>query len=137
LRIEARRTLPSFVYIDDQEYVGTWAREQGALVPTKSVNSAKSWLSNPEVDRKRIELEAAMSAVEGLMRNTFLHGGAVLESKVVAYSSNHPNLRRGPMGDKIPKSIERQKKQSTVNKNQKKANAFAKAHPSPCRQEGQ
>ena len=28
-----------------------YAREQGALVPTKSVHSAKSWLSNPEVDR--------------------------------------------------------------------------------------
>src|SRR5947209_13550373 len=50
-RIEPRRTLPSFLYLGDQTYVGTYAREQGALVPTKSVHSAKSWLSNPEVDR--------------------------------------------------------------------------------------
>jgi molecular chaperone DnaK (HSP70) len=50
-RVESRRTLPSFLYLGDQEYVGTYAREQGALVPTKSVHSAKSWLSNPEVDR--------------------------------------------------------------------------------------
>jgi molecular chaperone DnaK (HSP70) len=50
-RIETRRTLPSFIYLGDQEYVGVYAREQGALVPTKSVHSAKSWLSNPEVDR--------------------------------------------------------------------------------------
>ncbi len=50
-RIEARRTLPSFLYLGDQEYLGVFAREQGALVPTKSVHSAKSWLSNPEVDR--------------------------------------------------------------------------------------
>jgi DNA-K related protein/Hsp70 protein len=50
-RIEARRTLPSFLYLGDQEYIGAYAREQGALVPTKSVHSAKSWLSNPEVDR--------------------------------------------------------------------------------------
>jgi hypothetical protein len=50
-RIEARRTLPSFLYLGDQEYVGVYAREQGALVPTKSIHSAKSWLSNPEVDR--------------------------------------------------------------------------------------
>src|SRR5262249_40669165 len=50
-RVEARRTLPSFLYLGDQEYVGVFAREQGALVPTKSVHSAKSWLSNPEVDR--------------------------------------------------------------------------------------
>ena len=50
-RIEVRRTLPSFLYLGDQEYVGVYAREQGALVPTKCVHSAKSWLSNPEVDR--------------------------------------------------------------------------------------
>jgi hypothetical protein len=50
--IEARRTLPSFLFLgDDQEYVGTYAREQGALVPTRLVHSAKSWLSNPDVDR--------------------------------------------------------------------------------------
>jgi len=48
---ETRRTLPSFLYLGDQEYVGVYAREQGALVPTKCVHSAKSWLSNPEVDR--------------------------------------------------------------------------------------
>src|SRR5690242_13688554 len=50
-RVEPRRTLPSFLYLGDQEYVGVYAREQGALVPTKSVHSAKSWLSNPAVDR--------------------------------------------------------------------------------------
>ena len=49
--MEARRTLPSFLFLGDQTYVGAYAREQGALVPTKSVHSAKSWLSNPEVDR--------------------------------------------------------------------------------------
>src|SRR5450755_1857153 len=50
-QVEPRRTLPSFIYLGDQEYVGAFAREQGALVPTKCVHSAKSWLSNPEVDR--------------------------------------------------------------------------------------
>src|SRR5947209_4597496 len=50
-QIESRRTLPSFIFLGDQTYVGAYAREQGALVPTKSVHSAKSWLSNPEVDR--------------------------------------------------------------------------------------
>src|SRR5271170_6147312 len=50
-QVEARRTLPSFLFLGDQKYVGAYAREQGALVPTKSVHSAKSWLSNPEVDR--------------------------------------------------------------------------------------
>src|SRR5215831_11576611 len=50
-RIEGRRTLPSFLYLGDREYVGAFAREQGAIVPTKLVHSAKSWLSNPDVDR--------------------------------------------------------------------------------------
>src|ERR1700688_2878928 len=50
-RIEPRRTLPSFLYSGDQEYTGVYAREQGAIVPTKCVHSAKSWLSNPAVDR--------------------------------------------------------------------------------------
>ncbi|MBI1897285.1 MAG: Hsp70 family protein [Acidobacteria bacterium] len=49
--VEPRRTLPSFLFLGDQEYVGAYARDQGALVPTKVVHSAKSWLSNPDVDR--------------------------------------------------------------------------------------
>jgi molecular chaperone DnaK (HSP70) len=50
-RTEARRTLPSFLYLEEGQPVGIYAREQGALVPTKLVHSAKSWLSNPDVDR--------------------------------------------------------------------------------------
>ncbi len=50
-RVETRRTLPSFLFLGDQEYIGVYAREQGAVVPTKCVHSAKSWLSNSEVDR--------------------------------------------------------------------------------------
>src|SRR5579863_5639950 len=50
-RVEARRTLPSFLFLEEGEPVGTYAREQGALVPTRLVHSAKSWLSNPDVDR--------------------------------------------------------------------------------------
>ncbi len=50
-RIEARRTLPSFLYLDEGQPVGVYARDQGALLPTKVVHSAKSWLSNSQVDR--------------------------------------------------------------------------------------
>ena len=50
-REEPRRTLPSFLFLEDSQPVGVYAREQGALVPTRLVHSAKSWLSNPEVDR--------------------------------------------------------------------------------------
>src|SRR5881227_1572880 len=38
------RTLPSFLYLSDSPVVGAFARDQGALVPTKTVHSAKSWL---------------------------------------------------------------------------------------------
>ena len=50
-RAEARRTLPSFLFLEEGQPVGVYAREQGALVPTRLVHSAKSWLSNPDVDR--------------------------------------------------------------------------------------
>ncbi len=50
-RTEPRRTLPSFLFLEDGQPVGAYARDQGALVPTKLVHSAKSWLSNPDVDR--------------------------------------------------------------------------------------
>jgi len=50
-RIEPRRTLPSFLLLEEGQPVGTYAREQGAIVPTRLVHSAKSWLSNADVDR--------------------------------------------------------------------------------------
>ncbi|HEY7303596.1 MAG TPA: Hsp70 family protein [Bryobacteraceae bacterium] len=50
-RSAALRTLPSFLYLSDPPVVGTYARDQGALVPTRTVHSAKSWLSNSEADR--------------------------------------------------------------------------------------
>src|SRR5947209_8746694 len=50
-RIGTLRTLPSFLFLSDPPVVGAYAREQGALVPTKTVHSAKSWLSNSEADR--------------------------------------------------------------------------------------
>src|ERR1044071_4801906 len=50
-RVEPRRTLPSFLFLEDTQPVGLYAREQGALVPTRLVHSAKSWLSNPDVAR--------------------------------------------------------------------------------------
>jgi molecular chaperone DnaK (HSP70) len=50
-KVEPRRTLPSFLFLEDSQPIGVYAREQGALVPTKLVHSAKSWLSNPDIDR--------------------------------------------------------------------------------------
>ncbi|MES1260253.1 MAG: Hsp70 family protein [Acidobacteriota bacterium] len=50
-RVEPRRTLPSFLFLDEGQPVGTYARDLGAIVPTRLLHSAKSWLSNPDVDR--------------------------------------------------------------------------------------
>ncbi|MBV9404239.1 MAG: Hsp70 family protein, partial [Acidobacteriaceae bacterium] len=50
-RTAALRTLPSFLFLGDTPIVGAYAREQGALLPTKTIHSAKSWLSNSEADR--------------------------------------------------------------------------------------
>ncbi len=50
-RLEGRRTLPSFLFLTQPPIVGVHAREQGALTPTRLIHSAKSWLSNPQVDR--------------------------------------------------------------------------------------
>lgn len=50
-RSSALRTLPSFLHVGETATVGAYARDQGALLPTKTVHSAKSWLSNSEADR--------------------------------------------------------------------------------------
>src|SRR3974377_532764 len=50
-RVGPQRNLPSFLFLGDGQPVGVYARDQGALVPTRLVHSAKSWLSNPDVDR--------------------------------------------------------------------------------------
>lgn len=47
-RTGALRTLPSFLFLNDPPVVGAYARDQGALLPTRTVHSAKSWLSNSE-----------------------------------------------------------------------------------------
>src|ERR1700691_1356828 len=49
--IDPRRALPSFLLLEEGQPVGLYAREQGAIVPTRLVHSAKSWLSNADVDR--------------------------------------------------------------------------------------
>ena len=66
--VREHHTLPSFLYFTDQAQrdsasvalpwdtapevvAGVFAREEGALVPARQISSAKSWLSNPRVDR--------------------------------------------------------------------------------------
>src|SRR5580700_11171115 len=114
-RIESRRTLPSFLFLGDQEYVGVYAREQGALVPTKSVHSAKSWLSNPEVDRtaKILPWDAqdagrVLSPVEVSTR--------ILSNIRDAWNQTHPNA---PLASQdvvltVPASFDEEARELTV-----------------------
>ncbi|HMD47876.1 MAG TPA: Hsp70 family protein, partial [Bryobacteraceae bacterium] len=89
-QMEPRRTLPSFLFLGDQSYVGTYAREQGALVPTKSVHSAKSWLSNPEVDRtaKILPWDAQEA---GRVLSPVEVSSAILAQIRDAWNQTHPN----------------------------------------------
>src|ERR1700689_3623843 len=89
-QLEARRTLPSFLFLGDQTYVGGYAREQGALVPTKSVHSAKSWLSNPAGDRtaKILPWDAQEA---GRILSPIDVSTAILAQMRDAWNQAHPN----------------------------------------------
>jgi molecular chaperone DnaK (HSP70) len=114
-RIESHRTLPSFLYLEEGQPVGTYAREQGAIVPTRLVHSAKSWLSNADVDRtaKILPWDAGeggrvLSPVEVSAR--FL--GAIRE----AWDSS---ARFGPLADHdvvltVPASFDEEARELTV-----------------------
>ncbi|MBI3681779.1 MAG: Hsp70 family protein [Acidobacteria bacterium] len=114
-RTEARRTLPSFLYLGDQQVVGVYAREQGALVPTRSVNSAKSWLSNADADRtaKILPWDAreggrVLSPVEVSAR--------ILEHIAGAWNHAHPEQ---PLGAQevvltVPASFDEEARELTV-----------------------
>jgi molecular chaperone DnaK (HSP70) len=78
-----RPVLPSFLYLATDEeresgvvalpwdgrprfVAGVFARDHGALVPARQISSAKSWLSNPAVDRRAAILPPMPEASERL-----------------------------------------------------------------------
>ena len=114
-QIETRRTLPSFLFLGDQNYIGTYAREQGALVPTKLVHSAKSWLSNPEVDRtaKILPWDAQES---GRVMSPVEVSGMLLAHMRDAWNAAYP---RSPLSDQdlvltVPASFDEEARELTV-----------------------
>src|SRR5216684_973733 len=114
-RVEALRTLPSFLYLGDQEYVGVYAREQSALVPTKSVHSAKSWLSNPEVDRtaKILPWDAQEG---GRVLSPVEVSTSILAQIRDAWNQEHPNA---PLAEQdivltVPASFDEEARELTV-----------------------
>jgi len=114
-QMETRRTLPSFLFLGDQNYVGAYAREQGALVPTKSVHSAKSWLSNPEVDRtaKILPWDAQEG---GRVLSPVDVSTAILSTIRDAWNQAHPNA---PLASQdvvltVPASFDEEARELTV-----------------------
>ena len=114
-QIESRRTLPSFLFLGDQTYIGAYAREQGALVPTKSVHSAKSWLSNPEVDRtaKILPWDAQEG---GRVLSPVDVSTAILSNLRDAWNQAHPNA---PLASQdvvltVPASFDEEARELTV-----------------------
>jgi len=114
-QVEPRRTLPSFLFLGDQTYVGAYAREQGALVPTKSVHSAKSWLSNPEVDRtaKILPWDAQEA---GRVLSPVEVSTAVLAHIRDAWNQTHPNdpLANQDIVLTVPASFDEEARELTV-----------------------
>jgi molecular chaperone DnaK (HSP70) len=114
-QIESRRTLPSFLFLGDQTYVGAYAREQGALIPTKSVHSAKSWLSNPEVDRpaKILPWDAQES---GRVLSPVDVSTTILSHIRDAWNQTHPNqpLASQDVVLTVPASFDEEARELTV-----------------------
>ncbi|MDQ2841836.1 MAG: hsp70 family protein [Acidobacteriota bacterium] len=113
-RLGTLRTLPSFLYLSEPPVVGAYAREQGALVPTKIVHSAKSWLSNSEADRTAKILPwdsqeegRVLSPVDASAR--FLaHLGAAWEA------SKHSSLNSQQVVLTVPASFDEEARELTV-----------------------
>jgi molecular chaperone DnaK (HSP70) len=114
-QVEPRRTLPSFLFLGDQTYIGVYAREQGALVPTKSVHSAKSWLSNPEVDRtaKILPWDAQEG---GRILSPIDVSTAILAQIRDAWNQTHPNdpLAAQDIVLTVPASFDEEARELTV-----------------------
>jgi molecular chaperone DnaK (HSP70) len=115
--VEDRPLLPSFLYLPgpnelpagslklpwDQgrdSAVGEFARQQGSLVPTRLVTSAKSWLCHPGVDRKAPILP--FKSPEGARRVSPLEA-STLYLKHLAESWNHRSA-----GDRPENRLEHQ-----------------------------
>lgn len=132
--VAALPTLPSFLYFSTEGeraaaavslpwdpspdvVVGTFAREQGALVPARQVTSAKSWLSNAAVDRTAallpwgVEDGRRMSPVEASMR--------VLAHFRDAWNHTHARddadrMERQPIVLTVPASFDEEARELTV-----------------------
>jgi molecular chaperone DnaK (HSP70) len=117
-RIEARSTLPSFLYLAgpnaDQQFTGVYAREQGALVPTQCVHSAKSWLSNADVDRtaKILPWDAQEA---GRLLSPVEASARILKHLAEAWNTSHGSpVGEHPIVLTVPASFDEEARELTV-----------------------
>ena len=131
----ARPTLPSFLYIPDDDerergvvalpwdtapdfVAGAFARDAGGLVPARQVASAKSWLSNARVDRTapllpwgveggpRLSPVAASTQLLAHLREAWNHARSG--------SGDGPGLERQPIVLTVPASFDEEARELTV-----------------------
>lgn len=106
--VSPRRLLPSFLFLphasqfaDDalsvpwypsaKDVVGTFAREQGSSTPLRLISSAKSWLSNTNVDRRAEILP--WQAPDDVPRLSPLQASARYLSHLrAAWEQDHPDI---------------------------------------------
>jgi molecular chaperone DnaK (HSP70) len=133
--VAGRPTLPSFLYFTDQSQrdagsvrlpwdgspdliAGTFARDEGSLVPSRLIASTKSWLSNPRVDRTAALLPWGG---EGGPRLSPVEASARLLAHV-RDGWNHEQARRGeewrldlhPVVLTVPASFDEEARELTV-----------------------
>ncbi|MBC7928573.1 MAG: Hsp70 family protein, partial [Bryobacteraceae bacterium] len=114
--IEPQRTLPSFLYLGDDAttYTGVYAREQGALVPTRSVHSAKSWLSNPDVDRTAKILPWDAQETGRVLSPVEVSGRYIRHMREAFESAGHQAIAEQNVVLTVPASFDEEARELTV-----------------------
>ncbi|HXS98424.1 MAG TPA: Hsp70 family protein [Candidatus Limnocylindrales bacterium] len=113
-RVEPRRTLPSFLFLEDSQPVGVYAREQGALVPTRLVHSAKSWLSNPDIDRTAKILPWDSQETGRVLSPVEVSARFIAKFREEWDRSGHPPLAEQDIVLTVPASFDEEARELTV-----------------------
>jgi len=110
----SQKTLPSFLYLGDREYVGVYAREQGALVPTRLIHSAKSWLVNAAVDRTANILPWDAQEVGRVLSPVEVSARYLAHMREAWNQSGQPRLEQQDVVLTVPASFDEEARELTV-----------------------
>ena len=134
--IARRPTLPSFLYFTDRRQrdagsvrlpwdatpevvAGVFARDQGALVPARQIASAKSWLSNPRVDRTAALLPWGAEEGRGCRRSRprralLAHLRDAWNHEHARHETRHSRLEQQQIVLTVPASFDEEARELTV-----------------------